>query len=67
VIQAASDREQARADADVDPLNLPSWRKWAILVLVASYGCAAVVLASGLGPIFSAASHLRVGVQADDR
>jgi hypothetical protein len=33
-------------------LNLPSWRKWAILVLVSAYGCAAVVLASGLGPIF---------------
>lgn len=35
-----------------DPLNLPPWRKWAILILVSAYGCAAVVLASGLGPIF---------------
>ena len=36
-----------------DPLNLPAWRKWAILVLVSAYGCTAVVLASGLGPIFT--------------
>ncbi|KYG41700.1 hypothetical protein M433DRAFT_147447 [Acidomyces richmondensis BFW] len=36
-----------------DPLNLPTWRKWAILVLVSACGCTAVVLASGFGPIFS--------------
>ncbi|KAJ5766166.1 uncharacterized protein N7511_003782 [Penicillium nucicola] len=36
-----------------DPLNLPPWRKWIILVLVSAYSCTAVVLASGMGPIFS--------------
>ncbi|KAK4959090.1 hypothetical protein LTR10_003889 [Elasticomyces elasticus] len=39
-----------------DPLNLPPWRKWAVLILVSAYGCTAVVLASGLGPIFSIVS-----------
>jgi hypothetical protein len=38
----------------VDPLNLPTWRKWVILVIVSMYGMAAVVLASGLGPIYPA-------------
>lgn len=33
-------------------MNLPAWRKWAILILVSCYGCTAVVLASGLGPIY---------------
>ncbi|CAI7639705.1 unnamed protein product [Penicillium bialowiezense] len=36
-----------------DPLNLPPWRKWVLLVLVSAYSCTAVVLASGMGPIFS--------------
>ncbi|KAL3445279.1 MFS general substrate transporter [Aspergillus insuetus] len=36
-----------------DPLRFPVWRKWTILVLVSAYSCAAVVLVSGLGPIFS--------------
>ncbi|KAI7205582.1 MFS general substrate transporter [Hortaea werneckii] len=36
-----------------DPLNLPQWRKWMILLLVSAYSCTAVVLASGLGPIYS--------------
>lgn len=36
-----------------DPLNLPPWRKWTILILVAAYSCTAVVLATGMGPIFS--------------
>ncbi|KAI5217144.1 hypothetical protein AUEXF2481DRAFT_100033 [Aureobasidium subglaciale EXF-2481] len=35
-----------------DPLNLPTWRKWAILIIVSAFSCSAVVLASGLGPIF---------------
>ncbi|KAH0344086.1 hypothetical protein KCU83_g8505, partial [Aureobasidium melanogenum] len=35
-----------------DPLNLPPWRKWAILVIVSAFSCSAAVLASGLGPIF---------------
>lgn len=37
----------------IDPLNLPPWRKWGILLLVASYSCTAVVMATGMGPIFS--------------
>lgn len=40
-------------DLCTDPLNLPSWRKWAILLLVAAYSCTAVVMATGMGPIFS--------------
>ncbi|CAG7923895.1 unnamed protein product [Penicillium olsonii] len=37
----------------LDPLNLPPWRKWMLLILVSAYSCTAVVLASGMGPIFS--------------
>ncbi|KAL4876425.1 major facilitator superfamily domain-containing protein [Aspergillus karnatakaensis] len=37
-----------------DPLNLPPWRKWMLLILVSAYSCTAVVLCSGMGPIFSA-------------
>jgi MFS family permease len=49
-------------------LNLPSWRKWAILILVAAYGCSAVVLASGLGPIFTSilASYPGEELKAND-
>ncbi|KAJ5306851.1 hypothetical protein N7508_005866 [Penicillium antarcticum] len=36
-----------------DPLDLPPWRKWILLVLVSAYSCTALVLASGMGPIFS--------------
>ncbi|KAL4913889.1 major facilitator superfamily domain-containing protein [Aspergillus aurantiobrunneus] len=36
-----------------DPLNLPPWRKWILLVLVSAYSCTSVVLCSGMGPIFS--------------
>ncbi|KAK5050042.1 hypothetical protein LTR84_004162 [Exophiala bonariae] len=36
-----------------DPLNLPAWRKWSILILISVFGCSCVILASGLGPIFS--------------
>ncbi|KAL2851669.1 major facilitator superfamily domain-containing protein [Aspergillus pseudodeflectus] len=36
-----------------DPLNLPPWRKWMLLILVSAYSCTAVVLCSGMGPIFS--------------
>lgn len=36
----------------IDPLNLPKWRKWTMTILISIYGCNAVVLASGLGPIF---------------
>ncbi|KAL3480544.1 major facilitator superfamily domain-containing protein [Aspergillus californicus] len=36
-----------------DPLNLPPWRKWMLLVLVSAYSCTSVVLCSGMGPIFS--------------
>ncbi|KAJ6021572.1 hypothetical protein N7540_007076 [Penicillium herquei] len=36
-----------------DPLNLPAWRKWILLILVSAYSCTAVVLASGMGSIFS--------------
>ncbi|KAH0273898.1 MFS general substrate transporter, partial [Aureobasidium melanogenum] len=35
-----------------DPLNLPPWRKWAILVIISAFSCSAAVLASGLGLIF---------------
>ncbi|RAK88020.1 MFS general substrate transporter [Aspergillus costaricaensis CBS 115574] len=36
-----------------DPLKLPAWRKWMILVLISAYSFSAVVLVSGLGPILS--------------
>ncbi|KAJ5953496.1 hypothetical protein N7454_000392, partial [Penicillium verhagenii] len=36
-----------------DPLNLPAWRKWILLIIVSAYSCTAVVLASGMGSIFS--------------
>lgn len=36
-----------------DPLNLPAWRKWALLILVSAYSCTSVVLASGMGSIAS--------------
>ncbi|KAJ5095017.1 hypothetical protein N7532_007308 [Penicillium argentinense] len=36
-----------------DPLNLPAWRKWVLLVLVSAYSCTSVVLASGMGSISS--------------
>ncbi|KAL4764537.1 major facilitator superfamily domain-containing protein [Aspergillus foveolatus] len=36
-----------------DPLRLPPWRKWILLVLVSAYSCTSVVLCSGMGPIFS--------------
>ncbi|KAJ5826198.1 hypothetical protein N7474_003336 [Penicillium riverlandense] len=36
-----------------DPLNLPPWRKWILLSLISAYSCTAVVLASGLGSIFT--------------
>ncbi|KAL4769991.1 major facilitator superfamily domain-containing protein [Aspergillus nidulans var. acristatus] len=36
-----------------DPLRLPPWRKWTLLVLVSAYSCTSVVLCSGMGPIFS--------------
>ncbi|RDW74259.1 uncharacterized protein DSM5745_06921 [Aspergillus mulundensis] len=36
-----------------DPLNLPPYRKWILLVLVSAYSCTSVVLCSGMGPIFS--------------
>ena len=44
------------------------WRKWAILILVSAYGCTAVVLASGLGPIFSMvkASYPDTGTRTND-
>lgn len=34
-------------------MNLPAWRKWVLLVLVSAYSCTAVVLASGMGSIFT--------------
>lgn len=51
-----------------DPLNLPSWRKWIIILLVSAYGCTSVVLASGLGPIFSMvqASYPEAGHKTND-
>jgi len=51
-----------------DPLNLPPWRKWGVLICVAAYGCTAVVLASGLGPIFTAvvASYPGQELKAND-
>ncbi|GIZ44595.1 hypothetical protein CKM354_000778900 [Cercospora kikuchii] len=36
-----------------DPLNLPTWRKWVLLLIVSAFGCSSVVLASGLGAIFT--------------
>ncbi|KAH7309984.1 major facilitator superfamily domain-containing protein [Rhexocercosporidium sp. MPI-PUGE-AT-0058] len=36
----------------LDPLNLPLWRKWAILILVSAYSSTAVLVATGLGSIF---------------
>ncbi|OAL03683.1 MFS general substrate transporter [Phaeosphaeriaceae sp. SRC1lsM3a] len=37
-----------------DPLNLPSWRKWAILILVSIFGSTAIILSSGMGAIITA-------------
>ncbi|KAL5333699.1 major facilitator superfamily domain-containing protein [Aspergillus crustosus] len=36
-----------------DPLNLPPWRKWMLLILVSGYSCTSIVLCSRMGPIFS--------------
>ncbi|KAL3457261.1 major facilitator superfamily domain-containing protein [Aspergillus heterothallicus] len=36
-----------------DPLNLPPWRKWMLLIIVSAYSCTSVVLCSGMGSIFS--------------
>ncbi|KAJ5302501.1 hypothetical protein N7476_009300 [Penicillium atrosanguineum] len=51
-----------------DPLNLPAWRKWVLLILVSAYSCTAVVLASGMGSIFSvvAASYPGEEARAND-
>lgn len=35
-----------------DPLNLPVWRRWLILLLVTFYAALAVLLATGMGSIF---------------
>ncbi|KAJ5777723.1 hypothetical protein N7520_000969 [Penicillium odoratum] len=47
-----------------DPLNLPPWRKWALLILVSAYSCTAVCLASGMGPIFSVVQQSYPGQEA---
>ncbi|CEJ54817.1 hypothetical protein PMG11_01108 [Penicillium brasilianum] len=47
-----------------DPLNLPAWRKWVLLVLVSAYSCTAVVLASGMGSIFTAVEASYPGQEA---
>ena len=49
-------------------MNLPDWRKWLVLSLVSAYGCTAVVLASGMGPIFAtvAASYPGQEAKAND-
>ncbi|KAE8318176.1 major facilitator superfamily domain-containing protein [Aspergillus transmontanensis] len=35
-----------------DPLNLPTWQKYSIIVIVAAYGSMAVLSTSGLGAVF---------------
>ncbi|KAL4949756.1 major facilitator superfamily domain-containing protein [Aspergillus filifer] len=47
-----------------DPLNLPPWRKWTLLVLVSAYSCTSVVLCSGMGPIFSVIQKQYPGEEA---
>ena len=36
-----------------DPLNYPSWKKWAIVLLVGAYSSTAALLVSGMGAIFT--------------
>ena len=45
------------ADGSTDPLNLPSWRKWAILFLVSVFGSVAIILSSGMGAIITAVKY----------
>ncbi|KAL4806056.1 major facilitator superfamily domain-containing protein [Aspergillus unguis] len=47
-----------------DPLNLPPWRKWTLLVLVSAYSCTSVVLCSGMGSIFSVVEAQYPGQEA---
>ncbi|KAJ6010437.1 hypothetical protein N7451_001849 [Penicillium sp. IBT 35674x] len=47
-----------------DPLNLPAWRKWILLILVSAFSCTAVVLASGMGSIFSVVEASYPGQEA---
>jgi MFS family permease len=47
-------RMNQKPDVDndcVDPLNLPPWRKWAILIIIGMFGSTSVILASGMGAI----------------
>ncbi|KAI6356112.1 hypothetical protein MCOR25_007952 [Pyricularia grisea] len=36
-----------------DPLNYPSWKKWAIVILVSAYSSTAVILSSGMGAFYT--------------
>lgn len=47
-----------------DPLNLPTWRKWAILILLGAYSSTSVLLASGMGAIFTAVEQAYPGQEA---
>ncbi|KAJ5693412.1 hypothetical protein N7462_002835 [Penicillium macrosclerotiorum] len=47
-----------------DPLKLPPWRKWILLSIVSAYSCTAVVLASGMGAIFTSVEASYPGQEA---
>ncbi|KAH7388903.1 major facilitator superfamily domain-containing protein [Cadophora sp. MPI-SDFR-AT-0126] len=47
-----------------DPLNLPAWRKWAILILVAAYSSTAALMSSGMGAILPAVQAAYPGQKA---
>ncbi|PVI05797.1 MFS general substrate transporter [Periconia macrospinosa] len=47
-----------------DPLNLPPWRKWAILIIQGLFGSTSVILASGMGAIITDVQRSYPGEEA---
>ncbi|EPS27298.1 hypothetical protein PDE_02241 [Penicillium oxalicum 114-2] len=47
-----------------DPLTRPAWSKWLFLVIVSAWSCTAVVLASGMGSIFTSIQASYPGQEA---